>query len=200
VSQPKDGAQRSCGENHRRRRDQTRDDPNGSFKREYHGFLAFRGLVVLNDRENILSSLRQTPLKVREIMKRANVANEEVCQSLLLKMRDEGVVKFDIHSGRWLIAWIAARAACDCLLGQWSSQLCRGVVDFDLEHRISRYQFSARCFSSLGGVKLRLKMAVDNHHEPFGRRSVGSWYFLRFWLVNYANWRFHRKIPSNGYR
>jgi hypothetical protein len=60
-------------------------------------------VVVLNDRENILSSLRQTPLKVREIMKRANVASEEVCQSLLLKMRDEGVVKFDIHSGRWLI-------------------------------------------------------------------------------------------------
>jgi hypothetical protein len=25
----------------------------------------------------------------------------EACQSLLLKMRDEGVVKFDIHSGRW---------------------------------------------------------------------------------------------------
>jgi hypothetical protein len=36
-------------------------------------------------------------------MKRANVANEEACQSLLLKMRDEGSVKFDIHKGRWLI-------------------------------------------------------------------------------------------------
>jgi DNA-binding IclR family transcriptional regulator len=59
---------------------------------------------MLNDRENILNSLRQSALKVREIMKRANVANEEVCQALLLKMRDEGVVKFDIHSGRWLIA------------------------------------------------------------------------------------------------
>jgi DNA-binding IclR family transcriptional regulator len=58
---------------------------------------------MLNDRENILSSLREKALKVREIMKRANIANEEVCQSLLLKMRDEGVVKFDIHSGRWLI-------------------------------------------------------------------------------------------------
>ncbi len=58
---------------------------------------------MLNDRENILSSLRQKALKLREIMKRANIANEEVCQSLLLKMRDEGVVKFDIHSGRWLI-------------------------------------------------------------------------------------------------
>jgi DNA-binding IclR family transcriptional regulator len=58
---------------------------------------------MLNDRENILSSLRDKGLTVREVMKRANVANEEVCQSLLLKMRDEGVVKFDIHSGRWLI-------------------------------------------------------------------------------------------------
>jgi DNA-binding IclR family transcriptional regulator len=58
---------------------------------------------MLNDRENILSALRGKALKVREIMKRANVANEEVCQSLLLKMRDEGVVKFDIHSGRWLL-------------------------------------------------------------------------------------------------
>jgi hypothetical protein len=58
---------------------------------------------MLNDRENILSALRDKELKVREIMRRANVANEEVCQSLLLKMRDEGLVKFDIQSGRWFI-------------------------------------------------------------------------------------------------
>ncbi len=58
---------------------------------------------MLNDRENILTALREKALKVREITRRANVANEEVCQSLLLKMRDEGVVKFDIHSGRWQI-------------------------------------------------------------------------------------------------
>jgi hypothetical protein len=58
---------------------------------------------MLNDRENIPSALREKPLKVYEIMKRANVANEETCQSLLLKMRDEGLVKFDIHKGRWLI-------------------------------------------------------------------------------------------------
>jgi hypothetical protein len=58
---------------------------------------------MLNDRENILIALREKALKVREIMKRANVVNEEACQSLLLKMRDDGVVKFDIHSGRWLI-------------------------------------------------------------------------------------------------
>jgi DNA-binding IclR family transcriptional regulator len=58
---------------------------------------------MLNDREKILSALREKPLKVYEVMKRANVTNEEVCQSLLLKMRDEGLVKFDIHKGRWLI-------------------------------------------------------------------------------------------------
>ena len=58
---------------------------------------------MLNDRENILSALREKALTVREIMRRANVVNEEACQSLLLKMRDEGLVKFDIHSGRWLI-------------------------------------------------------------------------------------------------
>jgi DNA-binding IclR family transcriptional regulator len=56
---------------------------------------------MLNDRDNILSALREKPLKVHEVMRRANVVNEEACQSLLLKMRDEGVVKFDIHSGRW---------------------------------------------------------------------------------------------------
>ena len=58
---------------------------------------------MLNDRENILSTLREKALTVREIMRRANVVNEEACQSLLLKMRDEGAVKFDIHSGRWLL-------------------------------------------------------------------------------------------------
>ncbi len=48
-----------------------------------------RSLVLLNDRENILNALREKPLKVSEVMKRANVLNEEACQSLLLKMRDE---------------------------------------------------------------------------------------------------------------
>ena len=58
---------------------------------------------MLNDRENILTALREKPLKVYEVMKRANVANQEACQTLLLKMRDEGLVKFDIHKGYWLI-------------------------------------------------------------------------------------------------
>ena len=57
----------------------------------------------MNDREKLLSALREKPLKIYEIMKRANVPNEEACQSLLLKMRDEGSVKFDIHKGQWVI-------------------------------------------------------------------------------------------------
>jgi hypothetical protein len=58
---------------------------------------------MLNDRENILRALREKPLKVYEVMKRANLPNEVACQSLLLKMRDEGAVKFDIHKGQWLV-------------------------------------------------------------------------------------------------
>jgi DNA-binding IclR family transcriptional regulator len=58
---------------------------------------------MLNEREKILSALREKPLKVFEVMKRANIPNEEACQSLLMKMRSEGLVNFDIHKGRWLI-------------------------------------------------------------------------------------------------
>lgn len=58
---------------------------------------------MLNDKEKILTALREKPLKVYEVMKRANLPNEEACQSLLLKMRAEGAVKFDIHKGCWLL-------------------------------------------------------------------------------------------------
>ena len=58
----------------------------------------------MTDREKILTALREKPMKVFDIMKRANITNQEACQSLLLKMRDEGSVKFDIHSGRWVIS------------------------------------------------------------------------------------------------
>jgi hypothetical protein len=57
----------------------------------------------MSEREDILSALREKPLKVFEIMRRANIPNEESCQSLLLRMRDEGSIKFDIHKGRWSI-------------------------------------------------------------------------------------------------
>ena len=61
-------------------------------------------MLMLNEREKILVALREKPLKIYEIMKRANIANNDACQSLLLKMRDEGAVKFDIHKGHWVIA------------------------------------------------------------------------------------------------
>ncbi|MEA2959585.1 MAG: hypothetical protein QOJ58_5568 [Alphaproteobacteria bacterium] len=51
----------------------------------------------MTDREKILTALREKPLKAFEIMKRVNIKNQDDCQSLLLKMRDDGVVRFDIH-------------------------------------------------------------------------------------------------------
>ena len=59
---------------------------------------------MLTDRDKILGALREKPHKVFEVMKRTNISSQEACQSLLLKMRDEGSVKFDIHKGQWLIA------------------------------------------------------------------------------------------------
>jgi hypothetical protein len=61
------------------------------------------GNHMLNDREKILTALREKPLKIFEVMKRANLPNHEACQAILLKMRDEGSVKFDIHKGQWHI-------------------------------------------------------------------------------------------------
>lgn len=58
----------------------------------------------MTDREKILLALREKPLKIFEIMRRANIRQQDDCQSLLLKMRDDGVVKFDIHKGVWLAA------------------------------------------------------------------------------------------------
>jgi hypothetical protein len=56
----------------------------------------------MTDREKILIALREKPLKAFEIMKRVNIKHQDDCQSLLLKMRDDGAVKFDIHKGHWL--------------------------------------------------------------------------------------------------
>jgi len=58
----------------------------------------------MTDREKILIALGEKPLKTFEIMKRVNIKNQDDCQSLLLKMRDDGAVKFDIHKGHWRIA------------------------------------------------------------------------------------------------
>jgi hypothetical protein len=56
---------------------------------------------MLNDREKVMTALREKPMKIHDVMKRANLPNQEACQSLLLKMRDEGAVKFDINKGVW---------------------------------------------------------------------------------------------------
>jgi hypothetical protein len=55
----------------------------------------------MTDREKIIAALREKPLKVFEVMNRVNIKNQEDCQALLLKMRDEGSIKFDIHQGIW---------------------------------------------------------------------------------------------------
>jgi hypothetical protein len=57
----------------------------------------------MSDRERVLTALREKPMKVYD-KKRANITNQDVCQSLLLKMRDDNVLKFDIHKGLWLVA------------------------------------------------------------------------------------------------
>ena len=57
--------------------------------------------TLMTDREKILIALREKPLKAFEIMKRVNIKHQDDCQSLLLKMRGDGEVKFDIHKGHW---------------------------------------------------------------------------------------------------
>jgi hypothetical protein len=53
------------------------------------------------DRESILRALAEKPMTLFSVMQRSNIRNTEECQQLLLKMRDDGEVKFDIKSGKW---------------------------------------------------------------------------------------------------
>jgi hypothetical protein len=46
----------------------------------------------MSEREIILRALREKPLKVFEITRRANISNEESCHSLLLIMRGDGLI------------------------------------------------------------------------------------------------------------
>jgi len=71
----------------------------------------------MSERENILSVLREKPLKVFEIMRRANVSNEESCQSLLLRMRDEGSVtqRVMVHRVTQQRKRVATKLRCHCL-------------------------------------------------------------------------------------
>ena len=56
----------------------------------------------MTDRQKILAALREKPLKVNDVMKRVNITNQDSCQDLLLKMREDGEIRFDIHKGVWI--------------------------------------------------------------------------------------------------
>ena len=60
-------------------------------------------IEMQTDRQKILAALAEKPLTTFNIMKRVNIKSQDECQTLLLKMRDEGAVKFDIHKGVWNI-------------------------------------------------------------------------------------------------
>jgi hypothetical protein len=53
------------------------------------------------DRDKILRVLADKPLKLFALMQRVNIRIEQECHQLLLRMRDEKLVKFDINSGLW---------------------------------------------------------------------------------------------------
>ena len=57
--------------------------------------------MMKTDRDKILQLLADKPFKLFAIMQRVNIRNEQECHQLLLKMRDEMLVKFDIKSGFW---------------------------------------------------------------------------------------------------
>jgi hypothetical protein len=61
-----------------------------------------QGNTMQSDRQKILDALHEKPMKIFEIMKRTNIKNQVDCQSVLLKMREEGAIKFDIHKGVWM--------------------------------------------------------------------------------------------------
>jgi DNA-binding IclR family transcriptional regulator len=125
---------------------------------------------VPNDRENILSALREKPLKVYEVMKRANVANEEACQSLLLKMRDEGLVKFDIHKGQWFIGWFAKNSVA-------ASRIT------DRPWRAANPWFAARLGSRKRSCRVFHRRDVSFHHRKCAAQIphvVMPWAAFRF--------------------
>ena len=84
-------------------------------------------------------------------MRRANLPNEEACQSLLLKMRDEGLVKFDIHKRLWLIG---------------RSDTCGGVISPPF---LFWCVWSRTVCDFVGWAKARLRRA---HHLSFSSAGM----------------------------
>lgn len=57
--------------------------------------------AIMIEREKVLAVLDK-PRKLYSIMQAVNPSgSQEELHLLLLKMRDEGLVKFDIHKGQW---------------------------------------------------------------------------------------------------
>ncbi len=130
---------------------------------------------MLKDRENILNALREKPLKAYpRPMRGAPISpNEEACQSLLLKMRDEGLG--NSISQRALAHRIVRYAA-----GRISRRLSvyRTFVSSLLRHSDPRIR-SGRCF---------LTVAIFSDVTPFWT------YFRCFGLA----WR--RRLLGRGRR
>ena len=78
---------------------------------------------MLNDRENILSALREKPLKVYEVMKRANVVNEEVCQSLRNSYRP----RLSRHR-QMKLTWSSPLPIEDVICNAYSQEQGRGTL------------------------------------------------------------------------
>jgi DNA-binding HxlR family transcriptional regulator len=56
------------------------------------------------DDERILEVLREKPLRLSTIQTKADPGvSAEVLRSALLRLRDMGKVKFNIHSGQWSV-------------------------------------------------------------------------------------------------
>jgi hypothetical protein len=52
--------------------------------------------------EKIMAALAEKPLALNAILKRVSSSgSSEELQVVLMRMRDAGKVKFDIHTGRW---------------------------------------------------------------------------------------------------
>ena len=56
-------------------------------------------------REQVIQALKEKPQKEFALLKRVNPSGStDELHDLLMKMRDAGEVKFDIHKGTWSVA------------------------------------------------------------------------------------------------
>ena len=60
---------------------------------------AKKRMEMQTDQQKILAALAEKPLTTFNIMKRVNIKSQDECQTLLLKMRDEGAVAVTCRRG-----------------------------------------------------------------------------------------------------